>query len=204
MRGADARQAHGARALLDAVTAGDPEEVQPFYGLFEGLGDRAFGMLLLGAAAPAFIPIPGLAGGLSGPLVVLVGLQLLLRQAQPWLPGFIGRRGLKRRTLARLRDHLAPWLRRLEHVVKPRAAVMLDHWLPGVFTGLLIIAVGLLLTLPIPFTNYAFGVLVLLFAFAFIERDGLLMAVAWGAGIASIVTFGALSGQLATMAADFF
>jgi len=191
------------RSLLDGFAEGDPDAVQPLRGLFEDLGDRAFGMLLVAAAAPAFIPIPGLAGGLSGPLVMLVGLQLLLRLRRPWLPGCAGRRGLRRRTLARLRDRLSPWLARLERVVRPRATVMLDHWLPGVFTGVLVVLVGLLLTLPIPFTNYLLGVLVLLFALAFLERDGLLMAAAWVGGIASVAVFGLLSGSLAHWRAQY-
>lgn len=190
----------GTRALLDAFAAGDPAEVQPLGGLFEGLGDRAFGMLLVAAAAPAFIPVPGLAGGLSGPLVMLVGLQLLLRLHQPWLPRVIARRGPKRATLARLRDRLSPWLARLEKRVRPRMPAMLDHWLPRLFTGLLVIATGLLLSLPIPFTNYVLGAVVLLFAFAYLERDGALMGVAWTAGLASLVIAGALSGSIAGFA----
>lgn len=191
------------RSLLDGFADGDPDAILPLRGLFEHLGDRAFGMLLVAAAAPAFIPIPGLAGGLSGPLVMLVGLQLLLRLRRPWLPGFIGRRGPRRRTLARLRDRLSPWLARLQRVVRPRATVMLDHWLPGMITGLLVLVVGLLLSLPIPFTNYLLGLLVLLFALAFLERDGLLMAAAWVGGIASVTVFGLLSGSLARWAAQY-
>ena len=194
----------GARALLDAVATGNPDEVQPLAGLFEGLGDSAFGMLLVASAAPAFIPVPGLAGGLSGPLVMLVGLQLVFRLRQPWLPGPIGRRGPKRRTLARFRDRLSPWLARLERVVRPRATVMLDHWALDVITGLLVLGTGLLLTLPIPFTNYVLGFLVLLFGLAFLERDGLLMGAAWLGAIASIATFGVLSGSLARAVSGWF
>ncbi|HZX79585.1 MAG TPA: exopolysaccharide biosynthesis protein, partial [Lysobacter sp.] len=84
-----------------------------------------------------------------------------------------------------------------------RATVMLDHWLPGIVTGLLVVAVGLLLSLPIPFTNYLLGFLVLLFALAFLERDGLLMAAAWVGGIAAITVFGLLSGSLAQWAARY-
>lgn len=193
----------GTRALLDAFADGDPDATQPLFGLFQGLGDRAFGMLLLASAAPAFIPVPGLAGGLSGPLVMLVGVQLLFRLPQPWLPGFIGRRGPRRRTLARMRDRIAPWLARLERVVRPRRALLLDHGLARSFTGLLVLLVGALLTLPIPFTNYLLGVLVLLFALAFLERDGLLMAIAWVGGIASVTVFGLLSGTLARALAHY-
>ena len=82
----------GTRALLDGIATGDPNETLRLGELFQGLGDRAFGMLLMAATAPAFIPIPGLAGALSGPLVMLVGIQLLVRLRQPWLPGFLARR----------------------------------------------------------------------------------------------------------------
>lgn len=184
----------GTRALLDGIATGDPTESLRLGDLFQGLGDRAFGMLLIAATAPAFIPIPGLAGALSGPLVMLVGVQILLRLRQPWLPGFVARRGPQRSTMGRLRDLLAPWLRRLEHVVRPRLTVMLDHWLLDIVTGLLVVALGLLLSLPIPFTNYILAGLLLLFALALLERDGALMLVAWGAGLAAIISFSALSG----------
>lgn len=184
----------GTRALLDGIAAGDPEESLRLGDLFQGLGDRAFGMLLIAATAPAFIPIPGLAGALSGPLVMLVGVQLLLRLRQPWLPGFVARRGPRRSTMARLRDLLAPWLRRLERLIRPRLTVVLDHWLLDVVTGLLVIALGLLLSLPIPFTNYVLAALLLLFALALLERDGVLMLVAWAAALVAIGSFSALSG----------
>lgn len=184
----------GTRALLDGFAEGDPQDTLRLGELFQGLGDRAFGMLLMAATAPAFIPIPGLAGALSGPLVMLVGLQVLVRLRQPWLPGFIARRGPARSTMARLRDLLAPWLRRLERVVRPRLVVMLDHWLLDVVTGLFLVVMGLLLSLPIPFTNYLLAAILLLFALALLERDGVLMLVAWVASAATIAGFGALSG----------
>lgn len=183
----------GTRALLDAIAEGDPTETLLLGDLFKGLGDRSFGMLLIAATAPAFIPIPGLAGALSGPLVMLVGLQLLLRLRQPWLPGFMARRGPERRTMARLRDLLSPWLRHLERLVRPRLTVMLDHPVLDVVTGLLVLVLGLLLSLPLPFTNYILAGLLLLFALALLERDGVLMLVAWAAGLAAIVSFGAVS-----------
>jgi hypothetical protein len=125
---------------------------------------------------------------------MLVGVQVLVRLRQPWLPGFVARRGPTRGTMARLRDLLAPWLRRLERVVRPRLVVMLDHWLLDVVTGLFLVVMGLLLSLPIPFTNYALAAILLLFALALLERDGALMLVAWIASAATIAGFGALSG----------
>lgn len=190
----------GTRALLDGFAVGDPDEVLKLRDVFHGLGDRSFGMLLFIATLPAFIPIP-IGGAVSGPLVLLIGAQLLIGRREPWLPNFIGKRGPHRAAMARFRNRIGPWLTRLERVVRPRAPRLLDHRAADLFTGLLLVLLGALLSLPIPFTNYLFGGLLLLFALALLERDGWLMAVAWGLGVVAVAVFGVLSGSLAAMAA---
>ena len=86
------RKEAGTRALLDELLDGDEQQTLDFNTLMQGLGRRAFGMLLLLATLPAFIPIP-IGGVLSGPLVVLLAAQLFIGLRTPWLPGFIARRG---------------------------------------------------------------------------------------------------------------
>lgn len=185
----------GTRAILDDLLDGDNEQTLDFSALLAGLGRRAFGMLLFVAALPAFIPIP-IGGALSGPLVVLIAAQLLVGLRRPWLPRFIARRGPKRQVLARFERIVDPWLRRLERMVRPRLALILDHRLATAVTGLLLLLLGVLLSLPIPLTNYLFGGIILLFALALLERDGALMLAAWGIGIVALTTTGALSGGL--------
>jgi len=189
--------------LLDGFAVGDPEDVLKLGDVFAGLGKRSFGMLLFISSLPAFIPIPGVGGAISGPLVVMIGMQLLVGLRRPWLPRFVATRGPHRRAMASFRDRIAPWLARLERAVRPRAAALLDHRLASAITGLLLILLGLLLALPIPFTNYLFGGLLLVFAFALLERDGLLMALAWVSGSVAVAMFGVLSGTLASAAADW-
>jgi len=195
-------QTSGSRAVLDAFAAGDPETQLRLGDLLSSLRQTAFGMLLFVSVLPAFLPIPGLAGAVSGPLVVLVGAQLMLGLRKPWLPAALARRGPYRRTLAAFRDIMAPWLARLERVLKPRLPALLDHPLASAFSGLLLVLLGLLLALPIPFTNYVFGVLLLLFVFALLERDGVMMLVAWVAGTIAVVVFGFLTGNLVQMVSD--
>ncbi len=191
----------GTRSLLDGFAMGDPDAVLHLGDLFSGLGRRSFGMLLFLSTLPAFTPIPGLAGALSGPFVVLLGLQLLIGRRDPWLPGFVARRGPKRATLAGFRDRVSPWLVRVERFAQPRMSAMLDHPLASAFTGLQLALLGVLLLLPIPLTNYLFAVLLLLYAFALIERDGRLMAGAWLAGIVGGSVVAVLSGSAAAAAA---
>lgn len=189
-----AREA-GTRAILDALLDGDHEQTLTFSDLLAGLGRRAFGMLLFVSALPAFIPIP-IGGALSGPLTMLIAAQLLVGLRRPWLPGFIAQRGPKRQALARFERIIDPWLRRLEHLVRPRLTVLLDYRLATAFTGLQLLLLGTLLALPIPFTNYIFGALIVVFALALLERDGALMLVAWGLGLTGLVATGTLSGGL--------
>ena len=189
----------GTRAVLDRLAVGDPTQLLRLDELLAGLGRRAFGMLLFVAALPVFIPVPG--GGLiAGPLVVLIGLQLLVGMRRPWLPAFLARRGPKRAAMARFDQHISPWLGRLEHLIRPRMVRLLDHRAASTFTGLLLVLLGVLTSLPIPLTNMLFGAMVLMFALALLERDGALMLLAWVATIIAVAVSGVLSGTLATQA----
>ncbi len=188
----------GMRAVLDGLCDGDPDDQLVLKDLAGGLGRSAFGMLLLVAALLAFLP-PGVAGAVSGPLAVLVGLQLLLLREHPWLPAFVARRGPQRKTLVRLDRAGDRWFRWLERVIRPRLTIVIDHPVATVFTGLLLVLLGILLALPIPFTNYIFAGLLLLYALALLERDGVLMLISWVAGLVAIYVFGAVSGNLAAM-----
>lgn len=197
MRKAERRRPRdvGVRELLARRSVGDPQEKLDFATLLRGLGLRAFGMLLLMSILPALIPVP-IGGAISGPLVMLIGVQLLLGRRRPWLPRWLSRHGPSRDALHRFQQRIDPWLARLERLVKPRASGLLHGRAATAFTGLLLLLLGLLLSLPIPLTNYLFGSLLLLFALALLERDGWLMGVAWVLGVVTIMVFGVLSGTL--------
>ena len=190
----------GTRAILDALAQGNPEDVITLDNLVGGLGRRAFGMLLFACVLPAFIPIP-IGGAIAGPLAMLIGAQLCLSLREPWLPDFIGKRGPHRGALQKFDRMIAPVLKRLEKLVRPRLPWMLDAKLASFVTGVMLLLLGLLLSLPIPLTNYLFGSLMLAFALALIERDGVLMLVAWIGGAATLIGFGFLSGELVTQVA---
>lgn len=189
----------GMRAVIDALCDGDPDERLQLRELVGDLGRSTFGVLLFIATLPALIPIPGVAGALSGPLVVLVGLHLLILLRKPWLPDFVARRGPQRSTLIRFDRNADRWLRWLEKLIRPRLTAITDHPAATVFTGLQLVLLGILLALPIPFTNYLFAGLLLVYALALLERDGVLMLIAWAAGIIAIYVFGAVSGNLVAM-----
>ena len=186
----------GTRAILDSFAEGDPDELLTLHTLLGGLGRRAFGMLAFICVLPAFIPIP-IGGAISGPLLIMIGLQLCIGLREPWLPEFLARRGVHRHALAKFDKRLSPVLKWLERLVRPRLAWMLDSRIAGVVTGLMLVLLGFLLSLPIPLTNYLFGGALLAFALALLERDGALMLGAWLVGIVA----SALSWNLTIQAA---
>ncbi|HEV7489556.1 MAG TPA: exopolysaccharide biosynthesis protein [Rhodanobacteraceae bacterium] len=158
----------------DTITLGD---------FLDPLGERAFGFLILILAVPNFIPAPIGIGGVMGVLVVLVGFQMLIGLPHPWLPNVLRRRGLARASLDRFIHRLTPVLRWLERLCRPRWAALTRHPAHRI-SGFLLVLIGIALALPIPFTNYFFGVLLVAYAVALIERDGIALVLAWIASAA--------------------
>lgn len=185
----------GTRALLDSLANDPSRETLDLRGILDDFDERGFGILLLIATLPAFIPIP-VGGGISGPLVVFLGAQLLFGREDVWLPRRIAAWGPKRDAFARFVARFSPWLGRLEHLVRPRLTRLFDHPAANAATGLLLVVTGILLALPIPGTNYIFGSILLGFALALLERDGALLVVAWIVSIVVGVVIGMLSGHL--------
>jgi hypothetical protein len=192
------------RALLHALAEGSHGQDLTLGALLDQFRERAYGVFLLIAVLPAFVPLPVGAGAISGPLVSLVGLQLLAQMEHPWVPGFLSRRPLSRAGVVKFRDRTARMLQWLEKLSRPRTEGIIDHPVARTFTGLLLVLLGAMLALPLPGTNYPFGLILLAYAIALIERDGRLMLVAWALGLAELVMMGAFSGQIAVWLAQFF
>lgn len=158
----------------------------PIGDLLDAFSERAFGLFLLLSILPAFLPLPAGAGAISGPLVALAGLQLLAQAEHPWLPAWLRRRPVAIASIDRMRRRLARPLGWLERATRPRWPAVIDHFAAKAFTGLLLIVLGVLLALPIPLTNYPFGLVLLVFAVALIERDGVGLTLAWTLGLLQV------------------
>ncbi|MGA7437719.1 MAG: exopolysaccharide biosynthesis protein [Luteibacter sp.] len=190
-------------ALLRAAAMSTPGERITVEQLLEPLKRRAFGFLLLLLAIPNFIPVPLGIGGVMGVLVVALGLEVLLGLEHPWIPGFLKRRTMSREGLLRFLDRISPITRRLEKVCKPRIQALTRR--PFTFvSGAIMVLIGILLALPIPFTNYLFGGMLIAFAFALVERDGVLLLAIWATTIAMVVLSATFSHALLKFFRDLY
>ena len=73
-----------------------------------------------------------------------------------------------------------------------------------VVTLLNVSVIGVALALPIPFTNYPFGFLLVVYAVALIERDGIALVIAWVASAVIAVVLLRLSHAVVDAVRNLF
>src|SRR6201987_2043290 len=162
--------------------------------LKQSLKGRGSAMLLILLALPfCFITIPGLSTPF-GIAICLIGGCLVMGR-EPWLPPFVMRRRLSTARLAQLLTGANKVARQLEKFVRPRLAFL--HAGPGMFRliglGIVIARLGLMLPLPIPFSNSIPAYAVVLLAIGMMENDGLCVLLGHLTAIATWVFIGLTS-----------
>jgi hypothetical protein len=142
--------------------------------LKHALKGRGSAMLLILLALPfCFVAIPGLSMPF-GIAISLIGACLVIGR-EPWLPRFVMNRRLSSARSDQLLVGAIKVARRLEKFVRPRLSFL--HAGPGMLRligfGIVIAGVGLMLPLPIPFSNSIPAWAVVLLAVGMMEKDGL-------------------------------
>jgi len=142
--------------------------------LKHALQSRGSAMLLILLALPfCFVAMPGLSMPF-GIAISLIGACLAIGR-EPWLPRFIMNRRLSTARSDQLLIGAIKIARRLEKFVRPRLRFL--HAGAGMSRligfGIVIAGVGLMLPLPIPFSNSIPAWAVVLLAVGMMEKDGL-------------------------------
>ena len=181
--------------VLSDTMAANPGDCISLDALLQPLRNRAFGVLLLLLAIPNFLPVPIGIGGIMGVLVAGLGLEMLCGLEQPLVPRWLRRKTIRHATLERFLKRSTRLLGWLERLCRPRLERLTQRpW--SLLSGLVLVLLGTLLALPIPFTNYLFGGVLLAFAFALLERDGALLLLLWIGSAVLVGTSVAYSGEI--------
>src|SRR5258707_13167883 len=140
----------------------------------QALKGRGSAMLLILLALPfCFVAIPGLSMpfGIS---ICLIGVCLAIGR-EPWLPRFIMHRRLSTARSTQLLTAAIKMARMLESFVRPRLGFFHKGQVVSRLIGLAIViaGLGLMLPLPIPFSNSLPAWAVVLLAVGMLEKDGL-------------------------------
>ena len=182
---------------LEALHARIKDESFTLAELNRELKARGSAVLLILLALPfCFVAIPGLSVPF-GVAIGCIGVCIAIGR-EPWLPQFVMGRRLSG---ARLRQLLAAGIKlayKLEGFARPRLSFL--HAGPAmprlIGLGIVIASLGLMLPLPIPFSNSIPAWAVVLLAIGRMEQDGLLVLLGHLTVVATWVWIG-LSGAVA-------
>lgn len=149
--------------------------------LVNAFGERGFGALMLffGLLSVAIGIIPGTTTVLGAPLL-LMGLQLAIRQDQLWLPRWALRRAIERQTYRQGVARVLPRLRMMERLSRPRLSIMTSE-LSEVLIGVATFLLACILILPLWGGNLIPALIISAFGFGLLQRDGLAILLAWTA-----------------------
>jgi hypothetical protein len=172
-------------SILIRLVRDFPGERLTMGDIVDALQDRAFGLLMLLLALPNCPPMPGIpfVSTVTGtPLAFFAG-QLALGHHTPWLPERLRRRSIGRAQLLRALIVIAPYVRRVERLLK--------HRLPWLATGrgervaaTVAFLLAVILALPIPGGNLLPAWAIVFFSLGILERDGACIVVG---GIVTVV-----------------
>jgi len=156
-------------------------------------GDGSAMLLILLALPFCVIAIPGLSTPF-GIAICVIGTCILLGR-EPWLPAFVMRRRLSTARLAQLLTGAIKVARQLERFVWPRLSFLYSGsgMLRLIGLSIVIAGLGLMLPLPIPFSNSIPAWAVVLLAIGKIEKDGLCVLLGHLTAIASWAFIGLTS-----------
>ncbi|MGB8703126.1 MAG: exopolysaccharide biosynthesis protein, partial [Thermosynechococcaceae cyanobacterium] len=150
----------------------------------EETSEQSFGLVMALLTLPFLLPMPPGFSSISGGGCILLGLQMMAGWKTPWLPQKIAQLNFPPAFMARLLKLVQSLSNLLEKFVRPRLPWLADN--PSIWrlNGLCICWLAFLLILPIPLTNPIPTVGILLFVFAMLEADGLLMCISYGMTVA--------------------
>ena len=147
--------------------------------LINAFGERGFGATLLffGLLNMVFGAVPGTTTVLGAPML-LIGIQLVTRRDQLWMPKWLMARAIERATYREAVAKVLKPLRKVERLARPRMSVMTNE-LSEILIGAAIVLLAGILMLPIPGGNFIPSFIMSMFGFGLLQRDGIAILIAW-------------------------
>lgn len=176
------------KSALDANQDGQAT----FGEIADRVAERGFGLFLILLALPMLVPMPPGSSGPVGLLFALLGGQMALGWTRPWLPVRVRAYNISPKILTTLQRSGVALMQRVEHLSKPRWTFM-ENPLMLRALGLLLVGIGVILFLPLPFLNTVPSIFILLIGIGLLNRDGvvLLLGFLLCLGVILFVLFGA-------------
>ena len=128
--------------------------------------------------------VPGVAS-IASLIVLFPSVEMMLGRSRPTFPQFLSRRPFDFKRFKRLAERVQPALLAIENLSRPRWT--LPHAAAGRLVGAVVFLLALSAVWPV---NVIPGAIIVLIAIAYLQEDGLLLAVAAAAAFLSLAGFG--------------
>jgi len=150
--------------------------------LFNALGSRSFGSVLMVIALPAILLPPGASAVLGAPLLI-VSAQLFSGRSVPALPRALGRLSLSRDRSNKALAQAADLARKVERLLKPRLQGLLAPWHVRLVAAACVL-LSIVLILPAPIAHTAAGLGIVAFGSGLAQHDGAALLAGWVSTVA--------------------
>lgn len=171
---------------IQKETKGDEINVGEFV---EALNSRGYGPLLIGPAIITILPtgaIPGMPAACAI-IVIFISAQILMGKAQPWLPKKLKNFSFSRKKFLDALDKAKPYTKKVDKLIHPRLKFLVqDKVKPVIAVVSILLAILIIILGFIPFMAALPASGILLLGLGLTARDGLLFAIAFLIGIASL------------------
>lgn len=170
--------------LVDRVSHASDDDQTSVAQIVQALGQTSFLPNMMIPALAVVSPLSGvpLFSSICGLTIALVAVQMLIQRDHIWLPDFLMRKHLRTQRVRKATDWMKKPARFLDRITKERLRLLVHRPFLWV-TQLICLLCGL--TMPflelVPFTSSLMGVVVCLFAFGMLARDGLFTLLGLGA-----------------------
>ena len=153
------------------------------------ISHRGFGVVLLLLSLPAALPFPAVGYAIPfGLLIILFGFQVLVGRNSPWLPYRICQKQIPSGFIAFISEKGVPFLKRVERWSGQRMEFMTQRPF-GIILGVIILLKGIIMVIPIPFTNTLPALVVFILGLGLASDDGLFVLLGLVAGVILLIVY---------------
>lgn len=159
-----------ASEVLESVISKSKADFISLNEIKTALHERGFGLLMIIFALIMICMPPGLTMAPAIP-IIFFSLQMIIGKSSPWIPKWLGKKKIKRSTLAKLIVKTSPHLKKVEKLLRPRlsfAASATGEKVIGIFSLLFAISIAI----PLPLTNFLPAIAIILMSLGMMSKDG--------------------------------
>ena len=182
---------HSVLEILDRLRmAADEHDKVSVGDVLDAIGDRSYGPALLIPALIEITPVGGIPGvpTFLALIIAITAVQMAFDRDHLWLPDFVQRRSVKGEKLHKAADKLDGVARKLDRWFHGRVPRFVKQPWPRVAAVIIIVLCLTVAPLEfLPFASTAPMLAIAAFGLALLVRDGLLMLIALGLSIASLI-----------------